>query len=194
MSGTGGIAGTSAGGTSGTGGTTSTSAGGTSGTGGIAGTNGGGSSGKGGSAGTNEGGTAGTSGGSAGTTAQGGAGGGAAAGNGGAGGAGGLTLAAACLATCETQWSVGLVCSGGGACPANCTGLSFDTLAPTEYAALIQCEAANLGASDYECGISGLGSAMAVPVAASACETEVCAWTCADRQYVEINTWMRCCR
>jgi hypothetical protein len=183
-------------GKAGTGGAT----GGSAGKGGAGGTAGatGGTAGKGGTAGS--GGTAGTTGGtagSAGTAPVGGQGGEGGDAFGGAGGEGGgatnLTIAQACAATCQDQ--MGLACDN--ACVASCIGLAADdgTFAPTEYAALIQCQATELGASDYVCREQpSFPSApdMAGLVWDGPCETELCEWTCADGTFVDEDTYGHC--
>jgi hypothetical protein len=181
-------------GKAGTGGAT----GGTAGKAGAGGTAGatGGTAGSGGTAGAT-GGTAGTTGGTAGSAGtapaggQGGEGGDALGGAGGEGGAGNLTTAEACAATCEDQ--MGLACDN--ACVATCVGLAGDTLAPTEYAALIQCQATELGASDYVCREQPsfpTAPDMAGLVWDGPCETELCAWTCGDGTFVDEDTYGHC--
>jgi hypothetical protein len=184
-SGKGGSAGKGGAGAGGTAGATGGTAGkGGAGAGGTAGATGG-TSGKGGTAGT-----AGTggNGGTAPVGGQGGEGGDA----GGAGGEGGngsiLTVAQACAAICQDQMA--LPCDN--ACVATCIGLAAGSPAPTEYEALIQCEAAELGPNDYECfEQTGLPD-MAGASWDGACETELCAWTCADQTFVEEQTFGHC--
>ncbi len=174
-----------AGGTAGaTGGTAGSS--GKGGAGGTAGTTGG-ASGKGGGAGTAGAGNGGT----APVGGQGGEGGDAPGGAGGEGGGSTLTIPQACAATCQDQ--SGLACDNQ--CTASCIGLSTDTLAPDEYAALIRCQAAELGPSDYICREQP--SFPSAPDMAGLdwngpCETELCAWTCLDGTFVDEETFGHC--
>jgi hypothetical protein len=196
-SGTGGRAGAAGssgkGGTAGKGGAAGMAGKGGSGgaTGGRGGTGGkGGTAGKGGAAGS-----AGTTGGTAGATmgGQGGEGGDAPGGAGGAGGEGGggsLSLEDACAAICADQEP--LDCDTG--CLLTCIGLATETEAPTEYNAMIQCEAAELGPSDYTChepSVEGPPD-VAGPAFDGPCETELCAWSCAETLFAEENTRAHC--
>jgi len=182
-SGKGGSAGKGGAGAGGTAGATGGSSGkGGAGAGGTAGAAGG-TAGKGGGAGTSG------SGGTAPVGGQGGEGGDAPGGAGGEGGSGNLTLAQACAAICQDQAGLGCYLTD---CASNCVVLAGDTPAPTEYAALVQCEASALGASDYECFTPSAGPDMAGASWDGACEDELCAWTCADAMYVEENTFGHC--
>ncbi len=189
------------GGSSGTAGTSGKGGGGsggaTGGSGGSSGKGGGGTAGstggKAGTGGISGGGAGGTTGGTAGTMpgGMGGEGGEPMGGMGGEGGSGGDPLAEACATICADQ--VALSCTLGSACETSCVGLATDTLAPTEYLDMINCQAQNLGASDYECVNQTINDMdMIAPLGNGACETEVCAWTCYDATFVEENTYGRC--
>lgn len=184
--------------------------GGSSGKGGSGGTAGKAGSSNGGTAGKGSGGTAGKGGtgpelggAGAGGTEVGGAGAGAGgepAGGGGAGGMGGetaggaagaagagsaLTQVEGCNAVCDTYFDVNPAeCNGatGATCATGaCNGYDAgDTDVNALFVEYLQCAATKLSASDYVCGTTG-GSALPMwPVASGACETKLCAWTCAD--------------
>jgi hypothetical protein len=163
-----------------TAGTAETGGGGdTAGSAGEAGSSAGGIADQGGTAGT---GGVGSQGGEAGDTPG---------GAGGEGGEGGnLSLPDACSAICADQMP--LACDI--ACVESCTGLATETDAPTEYAALVQCEATLLGPSDYTCHDQAAPGApdQAGPAFNGPCDTELCAWTCAESLFYEENTRAYC--
>jgi hypothetical protein len=107
----------------------------------------------------------------------------------GGGGGGDLTLAQACTEICAD--TTALTCNAD--CQTNCEGIGALTYAADEYLAMVQCEAENLGPSNYECFAQGGGAPpMMGPSWNGACETELCAWTCADAMYVEASTYDHC--
>lgn len=181
------------GGGSGTGGATGGTAGSSAGKGGAGGTTGG-TAGSGGTTGgtAGSGGTAGTAGSDVG--GQGGEGGDAMGGAGGEGGGSGtLTLEQACAAVCQDQSGLGCYAN---TCADDCVFAAGDTDAPDEFAALVQCEAAQLGSGDYECyNQPSFPAAPPVPGASyqTPCQTELCAFTCTDTiGYAVENTYIDC--
>jgi hypothetical protein len=205
--GTGGKAGSSTGGNGGKAGST------TGGNGGKAGSTTGGTAGKGGTdaggeGGTDVGGTAGAApgGGGAGGEPSAGAGGtdGENGGAGGFGGAGGepgssLTLAQACEAACGAFFDTGPAdCFSVGEtdCNTNCSTYTFDPSSDPLFLTYMQCAATKLTApADYACGSEdqvGLTATPMWPVAAGECETELCAWTCADGGGMDTTVLARC--
>lgn len=190
--GSGGKGGAGSGGKAGTAGTAGATGGasgkgGAGGKGGMAGTSGTGGSGA-GTAGT--GGTAGTSG-----TGQGGEGGIDAGGQGGAGGEGGgasaATIEESCAAVCADQASVS--CGFGTDCESECMNVANATQFPTEYLAMMTCQAENVTTADYEnyCPADPASPILA-PVEGTACEDEICAWTCPDYTYGYYAVLVRC--
>lgn len=205
--GTGGRAGSSTGGNGGKAGST------TGGNGGKAGNTTGGTAGKaggaplGGEGGTDVGGTAGAGpgGGGAGGEPSAGAGGEALGGNGGMGGEGGdppmLTQAEACDAQCQAFFTEHpAVCAGSTAtatdCTTNCTGYdSGDPDVNGLFLTYMQCAVDKVAATDLVCGDETTTASSTTPmwpVAAGACETELCAWTCADQTFIDAVVFDRC--
>lgn len=206
---TGGSAGKAGSSTGGSGGKAGSSNGGNAGKGGSTA----GSAGKGGNGGTDLGGAGGTDlGGDAGSGGTPGGAGGAAgaggsvdevggAGAGGMAGAGGdtgstLTQAEACQFQCDAFFTAHPAeCPGyPGASEADCTtSCTAYTDIPDKFLTYVQCVAEKLTASDLECGDSSGGSLMPMwPVAAGACETELCDWTCADAAVTDAAVFTRC--
>jgi hypothetical protein len=124
-----------------------------------------------------------SAGGSAGESSQAGAG-------GEAGSASVPTLAENCATVCEAQAGL-TACTFGNTCVPGCVGLAGDTEAKSEYTAMIACEAEHLTANQYVCSDQGPESWPA-PVPGTECETAICAWTCADQTFVDVNIYERC--
>ena len=111
-----------------------------------------------------------------------------------AGGASVPTHAENCATVCTTE-------NNGSTCPMadcvnNCTGaVAGGTQYPEEYEAMIACEAQKLVTADYECSDNGppIGTVPA-PKNGTACQTEICKWTCDDATIVDVNvyTWCGC--
>lgn len=141
--------------------------------------------------------------GAAGATEMAGAGGDSAGGSGGdstgAGGEGGApsppTVAESCATICAAE--SGLSCAlASGTCITQCTGLATDSLAPDDYPAMVACQALHLTATNYECSDQNAGSPplniQPSPKAGTACEAQICKWTCADGLFIDANAYARC--
>jgi hypothetical protein len=116
-----------------------------------------------------------------------------AAGQGGQGGAR-MTLEQACAIQCEAQKDLTVSTAGAGGAGDSCydaelceffctepiTGTDWPTSCPDEYVAMVECEA-QLKPDEWYC--SDLGDEVYVPgpTAGTACEQEICAWTCCDQ-------------
>src|SRR5262249_44753875 len=135
-------------------------------------------------------GTGGTSPGGGGGMTQGGQGGATGGGAGGEGGAAGLTVGGGGGAGCTGE--AGATCSFGSTCPTDCMGRSLDS--PDLFLAMVRCEAANLGPSNYECSsMTGGVVIWPAPKAGTTCETAICAWTCSpDTLTADENIYARC--
>jgi hypothetical protein len=140
--------------------------------------------------GTNEGGT------NSGGTNE--AAGGAPQGSGGAAGSGedgGPTLAEVCAKTCLDQAELSCVFPDCAQfCEAVGDPIEF-TQYPTEYLAMLRCQAENLGPADYDCIDMGptMGNQIwPAPRPETVCEPEVCAWTCADATFGHYIVYQRC--
>jgi hypothetical protein len=187
--GKGGSGGSATGGTAGKGGTGGSATGGSAGTGGSGGSSGsagtGGTSGSGGTAGTA--GTGGSMGGEGGMPDAGGAG-----GEGGQGAGEPLTLSEACAKVCADQ--AGISCSFGSSCAATCESSGADSAYPSEYLDMMRCMAENVTTQDYEdnCDDADAGDMMLAPVSTTACETDICSFTCMDMTYVALSAYYRC--
>jgi hypothetical protein len=115
----------------------------------------------------------------------------------GAGGSesGPLTTDEACVKICVDQ--AALPCAfTTEVCEKSCAsyvGIVDPGPFPSEYSAMIRCEAENLGPSDYYC--SDMAPAPVVwpaPRADTPCEPAICSWTCADATFGDINVYTRC--
>jgi hypothetical protein len=128
-----------------------------------------------------------SAGGSAGDSSEGGSGGEAGAST------GAPTLIDNCTTVCATQ--AALTCTYGATCAQSCVATgdtATGTAAPVEYAAMIACMAKELAATNYECSTQSDTKVFPAPKAATACETKICAWTCADATLVDENIYARC--
>jgi hypothetical protein len=100
-------------------------------------------------------------------------------GMGGEGGAG-VTLNAeqACTIICANQLT--RTCVDQSTCASSCTGVLDVSIAAAEYSAFLSCAGQNLLPTDYVCTADALAPNRWSPAAATTCEDELCAWTCAD--------------
>lgn len=71
-------------------------------------------------------------------------------------------------------------CIGTGQAPVG-------TDAPVEYAAMIACQAAQLTATNYTCSPQSDSSEVPGPKVNTACDTQICAWTCTDQAFSFID-------
>jgi hypothetical protein len=121
----------------------------------------------------------------------------AAGGTGGTGGDGGLTLQEACTDVCAVTQDASLAACAFDStdCNAMCTGYLADpgAAAPAEYPPMVQC-LATLTASQWECSTDPFDGTMygAIPAGSGPCETEICAWTCADGTVADNTAFARC--
>lgn len=190
------------------GGTAGKASGGTAGKAGSSTGDGGTGGGDGGTGGGGDGGTGGTEAGAGGGGAGGDGGMGGMAGDGGMGGGGGeagepntaLTLVEACAQTCDIFFTGHPTACVEDAdetvCNQACGGYSYDEPTEALFLSYVRCAATKLtDDADYACisdGTAQLYATPMMPVAAGECETELCAWACADQVYVDGDTLTRC--